>query len=141
MPVKISCPIQPTDDRNRVIDALAFLHPDVSSHIEEDENGLSITFVGDEREFLFHLRQHIHDNRVIDVFRRIIESNRSSRGTSFSVDKQAAYVNRLRLIDSQNGEPPLGSIKIEISMKSSDALDAFLNWFVPPTEDGRIIFS
>ena len=141
MPVRISCSVQPTEDRNRVIDALAFLHPDISSHIEEDADVLSVNLDGNEKETLFHIRQHIHDNRVIDAFRRIIASNRSSRGTSFHVDKQAAYVNRLRLVDPQNGESPLGSIKIEISMESSDALDAFLNWFIPPTEDGRILFN
>jgi predicted RNA binding protein with dsRBD fold (UPF0201 family) len=83
-------------------------------------------------------RNLIHENRVIDAARRILEMNWNGTISSLRIDKQAAYRNKLRILDLDD-EPPLGFIDIIVTMNDDTQFEEFLKWLTPPTKDGRIV--
>lgn len=112
--------------------------------VEEQEGALAkmliVTF--EQREVLRIIRQMIHERRIIDAVRARLRSNWNGSDSSFvRFDKQAATLRKLRLIDDRDERPPLGSIQLECIMTGEDEFSDFLNWFVPPTENGRIVQS
>jgi predicted RNA binding protein with dsRBD fold (UPF0201 family) len=54
-------------------------------------------------------------------------------------DKQAAYTGKIRLIDNNHEDPPLGSIEIKFEFSSGSQFEEFLDWFSPRTKNGRVI--
>ncbi|MHA1929087.1 MAG: RNA-binding domain-containing protein, partial [Candidatus Thorarchaeota archaeon] len=138
MKIQITCPVFPTEDEKRIEGALSnlFHHAGVKyCHLEQCSN---ISFNLTERNELSVLRQYIHELRIIDVVRRRLEANLNGTVTSFNLDKQAASLGKLRLLDDTDDAPSLGSIEIIIDFKNETELDSFMSWFVPLTKDGRI---
>ena len=136
MKIQISCPVFPTEDENRIEEALANLFHHVGTkhfHLEQCNNiSLDLT----ERDELSVLRQFVHELRIIDVMRRRLETNLIGTVTSFHLDKQAASLGKVRLLDDT---PPLGGIEIVIDFMNETELESFMSWFVPLTKDGKVI--
>ena len=112
--------------------------------IQERQSTLEMILTAEfeEREILRIVRQMIHDRRIIDAVRSRLRSNWNGSDSSFvRFDKQAATLRKLRLIDDRDERPPLGSILLECIVNSESELSDFLDWFVPPTENGRIVQS
>ena len=139
MKIQITCPVFPTEDEKRIEKALSNLfHHDGTKHFHLEQcDNISLNL--SERNELSVLRQYIHELRIIDVVRRRLELNLKDTVTSFNLDKQAASLGKVRLLDDADDSPSLGSIKIAIDFMNETELESFMSWFVPMTKDGRII--
>ncbi|MFW9847793.1 MAG: RNA-binding domain-containing protein [Candidatus Thorarchaeota archaeon] len=138
MRVRIRAPIYPTEDQSRVSDALNHLFPDVKFKIVQEDNISWLQYESSNVTTLSTLRNMIHETRIIDATRRIIESRWTETTTSIRLDKMAALQRKIRLIDHDD-KPPLGTIEIILSMEEPYQLEEFLSWFTPLTKDGQIV--
>ena len=75
----------------------------------------------------------------IDAARKRLQSNWNGTSTNIHFDKQAAFTRKLRIIDDNQELPPLGSIEMIVTFDSEQEFEEFVNWFTPPTKDGKII--
>ncbi|MFW9851032.1 MAG: hypothetical protein ACFFF4_18040, partial [Candidatus Thorarchaeota archaeon] len=105
----------------------------------KNDNLTEISSSYTNRDTINLVRQIIHETRIIDAARKRIQSNWNGTSTKIHFDKQAAFVKKLRIIDDNQELPPLGSIEIVIFFKSEQEYEEFVNWFTPPTKDGKII--
>jgi len=139
MEIFVICPVNLTEDANKVRIALENLLG--RSDFESTENGdveeISTTYTN--RDAIVFVRQTIHDTRIIDAARKRLQSNWNGTSTSIHFDKQAALMRKLRIIDDNQELPPLGSIEMVLSFDSEQEFEEFVNWFTPPTKDGKII--
>jgi predicted RNA binding protein with dsRBD fold (UPF0201 family) len=137
----INCPIFPTEDRTRVKEAILFLFPDAkqANSIDTADNYQGIKMNVNNASQLDSLRTLIHDARIIDAIRVILEHNETDCTTSLCLDKQAAVLHKLRIVDETDGIPPLGCIRIDLQFDNEQELNQALRWLVPPTRDGRIV--
>ncbi len=135
----IRCIAHPTEDIQRVEKAIEnILGPTTQSRIELEEFTEISATVTNKNSFAI-LRQAIHDKRIIDAARVRLLKNLDEFTTFMLFDKQAAYTGKLRLIDNNHEEPPLGSIEIKFEFESESKFEEFLDWFSPRTKDGRVI--
>lgn len=139
MEVFITCPVNPTEDIGKVKKALENLLG--MSDFASIDNGdvLEISQSYTNRDTMHLVRQTIHETRIIDAARKRLESNWNGTTTKIYFDKQAAFAKKMRIIDDNQELPPLGVIEIIIAFESDSEFEEFVNWFTPPTKDGRII--
>lgn len=135
--VGVRCQVFPTEDKNRILSALANFFSEKNIEYQSDDHAFLMNT--DKKESLDLIRNAIHSSRIIDAVRSSILRNLIGLQTRVLIDKQAAYFGKFRLVDDREEEPPLGSVEISISFVDDDELEAFLNWFVPPTKNGRIV--
>ncbi|MHA2423332.1 MAG: RNA-binding domain-containing protein [Candidatus Thorarchaeota archaeon] len=140
MKIVVRAPVFPTEEISRITEALNQPFPDAVFETIQEGDISWLEYETDNESFLNTLREMIHENRIIDATRRLLESNWTGTISSIQIDKQAAYRNKLRLID-QDDEPPLGVITIIVTMNDDTQFEDFLKWFTPPTKDGRIVKS
>lgn len=136
----MTCPVFPTESPHLVNEAVKSILGRIDT--EQTAESEKTYVVGSTRDSsaLGPLRQAIHDKRIIDAVRTRLQANWNGSTTFVRFDKQAASKGRVRLIDDAVEKPPLGSIILELSFdKSENEFSEFLNWFVPPTQDGHII--
>ncbi|TFF86919.1 hypothetical protein EU519_00660 [Candidatus Thorarchaeota archaeon] len=138
--VRIRCPIFPTESPELVRQAVESILG--GTDIRQSTNGEKTYMMGSMqgRDNLNLLRQAIHDKRIIDAVRSRLMKNWEVSTSFLRFDKQAAFKGRTRLVDDAAETPPLGSILLEVSFdKSESEFNQFMNWFVPPTQDGRVV--
>ena len=140
MEVLIICPVNPTEDINKVGEALENLlgRSDFTT-INNDDNVLNLSATYTNRDAVNLVRQTIHETRIIDAARKRLRLNWNGTSTKIYFNKQAAFVRKLRIIDDNLELPPLGSIEMLLTFDSEQEFDEFVNWFTPPTKDGKII--
>ncbi len=140
MEVLIICPVNPTEDINKVGEALENLlgRSDFTT-INNDDNVLNLSATYTNRDAVNLVRQTIHETRIIDAARKRLRLNWHGTSTKIYFGKQAAFVRKLRIIDDNLELPPLGSIEMLLTFDSEQEFDEFVNWFTPPTKDGKII--
>ena len=138
MEIFIICQVNPTEDINKVRIALENLlgRSDFESP-DNDVREISSTYT--HRDSVNLVREAIHETRIIDAARKRLQSNWNGTSTSIHFDKQAALMRKLRIIDDNQELPPLGSIEMVLSFESEQEFEEFVNWFTPPTKDGKII--
>ncbi|MHA1863616.1 MAG: RNA-binding domain-containing protein [Candidatus Thorarchaeota archaeon] len=135
----IRCLVHPTEDIQRVEVAIEnLLGPITLSRTELDEYTELHSTEINKTHFAI-LRQSVYDKRIINAVRVRLLKNLDEFTTFAFFDKQAAYAGKLRLIDNNHEDPPLGSIEIRLDFKSESLFEEFLDWFSPRTKDGRII--
>jgi predicted RNA binding protein with dsRBD fold (UPF0201 family) len=135
----IRCLVHPTEDIQRVEAAIEnLLGPITLSRTELDEYTELYSTEINKTHFAI-LRQSVYDKRIINAVRVRLLKNLDEFTTFAFFDKQAAYAGKLRLIDNNHEDPPLGSIEIRLDFKSESLFEEFLDWFSPRTKDGRII--
>lgn len=138
MEVFITCSVNPTEDSKKVRIALENLLGKSDFIVDDnDKSEISVTYI--DRGAINLVRQTIHETRIIDAARKRLRSNWNGTSTNIHFDKQAAFTKKLRIIDDNQELPPLGSIEMILSFESEQEFDEFVNWFTPPTKDGRII--
>jgi len=138
MKIEVRAPVYPTEDSSRISEALKHPFPDMA--FETSQEG-DISWLGCKtttQSSLGTFRSLIHENRIIDAARRILERKWNGTFTSLQIDKQAAYRGKLRIIDLDD-DPPLGFIDIIITTNDESQFEEFLKWITPPTKDGRIV--
>lgn len=141
MEITIRCPVHPTEDTERVKAAVETHLGNISLKIVEHDQILELTSTNVSRNSLSVVRQAIHEKRILTAVRtRLLKNfNDLEYTTSISLDKQAASVGKLRLIDNDVENPPLGSIEIHFLFTSVPLFKEFLDWFSPRTKDGKVI--
>ena len=139
MQILITCPVNPTEDIRKVEKALDNLigRSESLSNVSDGEREVSLSF--EHRDAMTLIRQTIHETRIIDAARKRLESNWNGTSTKIYFDKQAAFVRRTRVVDDDQELPPLGSIEVVLLFESKREYEEFIDWFTPPTKDGRVI--
>ncbi len=111
--VRVSVPVRPTEDVNKVRRALLNVFPDL--RIDASEDALRGT-----TESLDRLRELIRKLRIRDTARRVLLRGREGDRTRFDLNKQAAFSGRV----SFAADSPLGDIAVEIdSNRLEDVID------------------
>ncbi|MHA1909226.1 MAG: RNA-binding domain-containing protein [Candidatus Thorarchaeota archaeon] len=139
MQITVRCPIFPTEGFDHVKKAVSNLFANDLVERKEQDGALELFLVSSKRDTLEELRLLIHDLRIIDAVRSRINSNWSGFETLIRFDKQAAYVEKLRLVDDSEENPPLGCIEVSIEFDTEEEFEQFVLWFTPPTKDGRVV--
>lgn len=114
----------PTEDPEKVKRALLNLFPD--GEVEEHDDVVIVRTDSGER-----LRQLIIDHHIRDTARSMMLCGRSGRGSSFRLNKQVAYVNKISFVE---GVPALGAIDVEIE---DDDIDAAIDHLAESTVEVR----
>ena len=133
------CPVYPTEDQERVRKAVEYVinRNDFSYEIHNGITELRVSFEG--KDSLEWLRNRIHELRIIDAVRARLRFNWNGLGTMIKFDKQAAYHERIKLLDDREEMPPLGCIDLMLEFDDENEFEAFLRYFVPPTKDGHVV--
>lgn len=139
MDVLVRCPVNPTEDSQKVEQALKHIIGPQKVTYEEHNETSELVFNDSNRNSLGFVRQSIHKERIIDAARKRLLSNWNGTSTQIHFDKQAAFIGKLRVIDDSTPLPPLGTIEVVIVFDTEDQFEEFLSWFTPPTKDGRVI--
>ena len=135
----IRCIVHPTEDIQRIESAIEHILGPISLVSIDVKEGRPVPAREPNRNHFTILRQAVHDKRIIDAVRVRLLKNLDEFKTFILFDKQAAYTGKLRLLDNNHEEPPLGSIEIKFEFNSESQFEEFLDWFSPRTKDGRII--
>jgi len=140
MEVTMRCPVFPTEDKQLVETALANIFLIQEFEEQETETHIELKALWNDSSSLSSIRQRIHEIRIIDVVRKRLVSNWDDLNamTHLCFEKQAAYVDKLRVVDDTQETPPLGFIEIAIRFQSTSEFENFLNWFTPRTSRGQI---
>jgi len=141
MEITIRCPVHPTEDVGRVKRAIETHLGKIQLKIVEQSQIIELTSSFVNRDTLSLVRQSIHEKRILAAVRTKMLKNYNDLEftTSIYFDKQAAFVGKLRLIDNDVENPPLGSIEIHFVFETTHLFEEFLDWFSPRTKDGKVI--
>lgn len=145
--VKVSAPVYPTEDPEKVIRAISALFTGIKIEKEdiktaEPKTGVppALLLSGEGGiGLLLNLHGLFRREEIIDSIRnKALVAGLSNDGLSvrFLLNKQAAFVG-IPSIPAQ--EEPLGSIEVIIRADSQEEMKRLFEWLLPPTEDGRPI--
>ena len=137
----VRCLVNPTEDIAIVSNAILNLFPESKINRKEMEIGIEMSILLKNRSDLENLRQMIHDARIIDATRSRLQSNWNGINTLIRFDKQVANISRIRLLDDSEENPPLGAIEVQLDFNDQNEFERFIQWFTPPTVDGKIVRS
>lgn len=119
--VTVEAPVRPTEDPEKVKQAVQQIFPDAEIHLDDG------AITGHSRSIKMLLKK-AGDERVFDAARGALWRGRQGNtATRFQVNKQAAYVGRLNFNEVTH---PLGDITVKIQ---TDDLQALLDEIAPPT--------
>ncbi len=138
MKFTIRCPIYPTEDSGRIMESLTTFFPESTFTLVDGDMERWFEAKSSELKSLEKLRSFIHEFRIIDAVKRVINISWTGTMFTFRLDKQAAIRNKLHLIDDSE-TPPLGSIEVTAFCESDETYHSFLNWFTPLTKDGKVV--
>lgn len=147
MHVKVSAPVYPTEDPEKVIMAISAMFTDIIIEKEDirtakPEIGVSPSLLLSGKggiSLLLTLHELIRREEIIDSVRnKALNAGLSADGCSvrFLLNKQAAFVG-FPSIPAQ--EESLGSIEVIIWANSQEEMKRFFEWLLPLTEEGRPI--
>lgn len=143
--VKVSAPVYPTEDPEKVIRAISELFTDIKIEKKDNNSDKLQTGITPSSllsgeggiDLLLVLHGLIRREEIIDSVRnKIIGAGLSSDGLSvhFLLNKQAAFVG-IPSIPAQ--EEPLGSIEVDIRAGSQEEMRRLFEWLLPQTENGK----
>lgn len=141
MEITIKCPVHPTEEVERVKTAIETYLGKIPFKVVEHNQIIELTSSNENRETLSIVRQSIHEKRILDAVRTRLRKNYNDLDitTNIHIDKQAAYIGKLRVIDNDVENPPLGCIEIYITFETNSLFEEFLDWFSPKTKDGKVV--
>lgn len=135
----IRCIVHPTEEIQRIEKAIENILGSITLSTSKFDEFTEIYSSITSKDSFARLRQLVHDKRILSAVRVRLLKNLDMFSTFMHFDKQAAYTGKLRLIDNNHENPPLGSIEIRIEFESESQFEEFLDWFSPRTKDGRVI--
>jgi predicted RNA binding protein with dsRBD fold (UPF0201 family) len=139
MDIMIRCPVNPTEESQKVEQALRnIIGPHEITHKEQNEVS-EFVFNSSNQDTLGFVRQSIHDERIIDAARKRLRLNWNGTSTSIHFNKQTAFIGKLKMIDDSATFPPLGTIEIVLIFENESQFEEFVHWFTPPTKNGRVV--
>ncbi|MBN2229894.1 MAG: hypothetical protein JW779_09910 [Candidatus Thorarchaeota archaeon] len=141
MNTSVQCSVNPTEDIERVKRAIESNLGKIKLDKIENEAFCTLVSSNIDRSNISITRQMIHDKRIISAVRQQLLKNYNDLdcSTTLYLDKQAAYLGKIRLIDYLDQNTPLGSIKLQFNFKNHTHFNDFLDWFSPRTKDGKIV--
>lgn len=133
--IVIEIPIYPTEDQSKVEKAFRNIFGSLEYKMEKRVGINYLIHETDDLSVLDYLYSKIRDLKYLDTVRRQLKQNKETENnTILYLNKQAAYVGRVSLIELED-DPPLGAISI---IFISEDLDELIDWFAPATIDGKI---
>lgn len=122
--LKIEAIVNPSEDTQKVIDAIANLFTRCSPEVSFRSRVVGRAVGSDSLAILY---EQVRSRSAMGVLRRMLLDNRVGDSTSFLLNKQAATSGIAAVIEEEQ-ESPLGPIRVTISCEE---LDALVDWLVP----------
>lgn len=122
--IRISCPVNPSEDPEKVRSALMSMFPD--AELELGESGFEGTAPS-----LDTFGRRIRGQRILDAARSVLFKNMHGDRTRMSLNKQVATVGKVSFADRN---PVLGAIEVEIE---GEDLEGYIDRVAPMTVDGE----
>lgn len=123
---RIYTPISDTEVSDRVIQAVENVFP--TAELERTDDGITGT-----THSLAALSEHLHRREILDTARSEFFTNRRRDGFTFTLKKQAAFVDVVTFAVGKPSE--LGEIEVDVHVIEPD-VEAVIDHVAPPTEDG-----
>ncbi|HYX72615.1 MAG TPA: RNA-binding domain-containing protein [Nitrososphaera sp.] len=122
--LKVEATINPSEDAQKVIEAIANLFPRCSPEVSYRSRAIGRAVGSDSLAILY---EQVRSRSAMGVLRRMLLDNRAGDSTWFLLNKQAATAGIAAVIEEEQ-ESPLGPIRVTISCEE---LDAIIDWLVP----------
>ena len=122
--LKVEAIVNPSEDTQKVIDAIANLFTRCSPEVSFRSRVVGRAVGSDPLAILY---EQVRSRSAMGVLRRMLLDNRVGDSTSFLLNKQAATSGIAAVIEEEQ-ESPLGPIRVTISCEE---LDALVDWLVP----------
>ena len=122
--IEISCPIYPSEDPEKVREAILKVFPDANLEMSEDD----ITGTAGSIE---RFSKQIRKQKILDTTRSVLIHGKRGDRTRFFLNKQVAFVGKISFCEEKT---ILGTIKVVIS---DDDLDDLIDKVAPVTVDGE----
>ena len=122
--LKVEAIVNPSEDTQKVIDAIANLFTRCSPEVSFRSRVVGRAVGSDSLAILY---EQVRSRSAMGVLRRMLLDNRVGDSTSFLLNKQAATSGIASVIEEEQ-ESPLGPIRVTISCEE---LDALVDWLVP----------
>lgn len=122
--LKVEAIVNPSEDTQKVIDAIANLFMRCSPEVSFRSRVVGRAVGSDSLAILY---EQVRSRSAMGVLRRMLLDNRVGDSTSFLLNKQAATSGIAAVIEEEQ-ESPLGPIRVTISCEE---LDALVDWLVP----------
>jgi len=122
--LKVEAIVNPSEDTQKVIDAIANLFTRCSPEVSFRSRVVGRAVGSDSLAILY---EQVRSRSAMGVLRRMLLDNRVGDSTSFLLNKQAATAGIAAVIEEEQ-ESPLGPIRVTISCEE---LDALVDWLVP----------
>jgi uncharacterized protein len=122
--LKVEAIVNPSEDTQKVIDAIANLFAGCSPEVSFRSRVVGRAVGSDSLAILY---EQVRSRSAMGVLRRMLLDNRVGDSTSFLLNKQAATSGIAAVIEEEQ-ESPLGPIRVTISCEE---LDALVDWLVP----------
>ncbi len=122
--IEISCPIYPSEDPEKVREAILKVFPDADLEMSEDD----ITGTAGSIE---RFSKQIRKQKILDTTRSVLIHGKRGDRTRFFLNKQVAFVGKISFCEEKT---ILGTIKVVIT---DDDLDDLIDKVAPVTVDGE----
>ena len=122
--VTITCPVNPSEDPEKVLAAVKAVFPDAD--LELGENGYEGT-----ASSLDGFGRLIRRQKILDASRSILLKNMHGNRTHMSLNKQVATVGKVSFADRN---PVLGAIEVIVE---DDDIELLIDRIAPMTVDGE----
>ena len=122
--VTITCPVNPSEDPEKVLAAVKAVFPDAD--LELGENGY-----GGTASSLDGFGRLIRRQKILDASRSILLKNMHGNRTHMSLNKQVATVGKVSFADRN---PVLGAIEVIVE---DDDIELLIDRVAPMTVDGE----
>ena len=122
--VTITCPIFPSEDPQRVAQAVTNIFPGIELNVEEER-------ITAETSDLGHFALQIRRQRILDTTRSVLMKGRRGERSVFNMNKQAAYAGKISFVEERT---ILGTIKVTVE---ADDVTIFIEHLAPQTVDGE----
>ncbi|MHA1754506.1 MAG: RNA-binding domain-containing protein [Candidatus Odinarchaeia archaeon] len=130
--IEIKVKLNLTEDKNKVMHAVGNII-DLNVDVEILDKDKELIFHSKNINALKPLYDKWRAQRILETARDILLTNAYSNSTTFYINKQAAYVNKIHLCEPE-GESPLGPIIVTLYCENIGTL---INWLTPHTVDGK----
>lgn len=122
--ISITCPVNPSEDPDKVLSAIMSIFPDASLELADGRYSGTAPDLG-------RFSQLIRRQRILDATRVVMISNIRGNRTSISLNKQVATVGKVSFADRR---PVLGAIEVTVE---DDDIHALVDRVAPVTVDGE----
>ncbi|MCL2143685.1 MAG: hypothetical protein FWH44_05470 [Methanomassiliicoccaceae archaeon] len=122
--VKVTCPVFPSEDPEKVKKAVMNIFPDIEPILDDN-------MMTGETESLEHFAEQMRKQRILDTARSVLMKGRRGNKTTFRMNKQAAFAGKISFTEERT---VLGTISVTIS---ADEITGFIEEFAPKTVNGE----